>query len=167
MLRTLFVLVAMACSVACRPKPAPSNAEAQRAQAASQIPRLAGVVGQLDSGDEFLTFIHTHQGQTVALDLRFPREDYQGTEEADASTFDVWEECDSLPEGQKPGPLSGGCTGFEFTIPYKQGTARMPAQDGGVWRLRGQFRVELAGGPLQGLMIVKLTPVPQASGGSN
>jgi hypothetical protein len=145
---------------------APSKSPVPAAAPDSKIPRLAGSVGQLEEGNEFLAFIHTHEHQTVALDLQFPGGDFQGGDEADSSSFAVWEECDNLPEGQKPGVLSGGCTGFQFIVPYEHGTPRILTQDGGVWRLRGQFRVEPAGGPLQGLMVVKLTPVARASGGN-
>jgi hypothetical protein len=139
------VLAAMACLAACKPVD-------------SKVPRLAATVGQLGAASEFLTFIDRHQRQSVALDLQFPRDSFQTTEDARSSSFDVWEDCDNLPEGQKPGALYG-CTGFEFIVPHPQGTPAALVQDGPVWRLRGTFRAESAGGPLQGLMIVRLTPM--------
>jgi hypothetical protein len=102
-----------------------------------------------------LKFIDAHEHQTVDLDLRFPAEAFQGADESDSSAFDIWEDCENLPEGQKPGALVGGCTGFEFSIPSRQAVA----PDGVFRRLRGKFHVDPAGGPLQGLMSVKLTPV--------
>jgi len=129
----------------------------------SSVPALSGTVGQLEDGDEFVTFIHMHEGRAVALDVRFPEEDFQGSADSDPSTFDVWEDCEDLAEGQKPSALNGGCTGFEYSVPNPRGTARPLVKEGGVWRLRGRFRVELAGGPLQGLMVVRLVPVSSGS----
>jgi len=139
----------MACLTGCQ-KPSKPAASAPD----SSVPRFAGTVGQLDAGSAFLKFIGEHEHQTVALDLQFPSEEFQGADESGFSAFDVWEDCDNLPEGQKPGAMAGGCTGFEFNIPSRQAVL----QDGAVRRLRGKFRVEPAGGPLQGLMTVKLTP---------
>jgi len=58
----------------------------------------------------------------VALDVRFPLEDFQGSADSDSSTFDVWEDC---------------------SVPNPRGAARPLAKEGGVRRLRGQFRVWL------------------------
>jgi hypothetical protein len=138
----------MACLAGCQ-KPSKTAASAPDAS----VSRFAGTVGQLDAGSAFLKFIGEHEHQTVALDLQFPPDDFQGADGSDFSAFDVWEDCDNLPAGQKPGAMLG-CTGFEFNIPSRQAVV----QDGAVRRLRGKFRVEPAGGPLQGLMTVKLTP---------
>ncbi len=112
-------------------------------------PRFEATVGQLEEAQEFLTFIDHHAGEKVVLDVQISGESFQGSE----NSFDLWEDCDKLEEGQTPSALAG-CTGFEFVMP-----ARLLVKDGALWRLRGTFRVEPAGGPLQGLMIVKLNPV--------
>ena len=91
----------------------------------------------------------------MGLDIRIPVADFQGSVDSGSSSFVVWEECDNLTEGQQPSALGGGCTGFEYTIPNSPNALQ---RDGSVWRLRGTFRVEPAGGPLQGLMLVKLIP---------
>lgn len=159
-----FLLLASlwACSSTPQPNPGAASPATDQPAADSGLPRFAGSVGQLIDGSEFLSFVHTHEREKVALDVELPREDFQGAESAAASTFDVWEDCDNLQDGQKPGPLQGGCTGFEFSIPRQGAGARPLVRDGAVWRLRGQFLIEPAGGPLQGLMSVRLTPLGPA-----
>ena len=141
------VFAGLLCLAGCRSQTPPPRA------AAPTFPTYSGAAGQLADGDAFLTFLHTHEGQTVSLDVLFPEADFQGSVDASSSTIVVWEDCDDLPEGQKPGPLAGGCTGFQYTVP------RPLARESAGWRLRGQFRPNVTGGPLQGLMSVMLTPV--------
>jgi hypothetical protein len=95
----------------------------------------------------------------VELDLQFPRETFQGAESSESSSFDVWENCDILAPAQKLEALSGECSGFElFLIGRARRTRRYKI---GRCAGRGRFRVESAGGPLMGLMVIRLTPVPQ------
>lgn len=126
--RPICFLVALACLAGCRTQP--------------QLPRLSATVGQLDEATSFLAFIEHHRGQIVALDLKFPAGSFQGAQESESSSFDVWENCDDLAEGQQPSSLAGGCTGFEFIIPHAAGDAPLPRRDGSVWRLSGQFRID-------------------------
>lgn len=149
--RAFIFLAGIACLAGCQRPAAPGPA----AKNESSTPRFAATVGQLDQGTPFLTFIERHEHQIVDLDLQFPRGEFQGGKDVSNSYFDIWEDCEDLPKGQKPGGLSGGCTGFEFSIP----SAQAVVQSGSVRRLRGKFRVEPAGGPLQGLMVVQLLPV--------
>ncbi len=124
-----------------------------------QLPSWSGTAGQLESGNGLVTFLHTHEGATVALDVRIPESEFQGSIDAGSSSFDIWEECDNLAPGQKPDALSGGCTGFAYTVPD---SSRGLRKEGGTYSLRGSFRVEPAGGPVQGLMLVKLVPAGAA-----
>ena len=156
MLRFALAAALVACLAGCHTKPA------QRATAIEpKLPRFAASVGQLDQADAFLKFIDSHDRQTVALDLAIPSDEFEGGEESQFSFFVVYDDCDNLPEGQKPN--QSFCTGVEYNIPHTAGAPHALVEDAGVWRLRGRFRIEHAPGQQQGLMSVNLVPVPAGS----
>jgi len=167
-------LMAMCCLAACGSKPAPpatsrtispaASAKTAPTPARSGGTRFEGTVGQLEDGGAFIRFIADHEKQVVTLDVQFPADSFQGGEDGESAFFVVWEDCDNLPEGQKPNEMA--CTGFEYNVPKAASAERPLVQEGGVWRLRGQFKIVNAGGPLQGQMMVRLEPVPKQTGGA-
>ncbi|HLJ48790.1 MAG TPA: hypothetical protein VKU01_22390 [Bryobacteraceae bacterium] len=146
--RALTVVTVVFCLAACTSKPSAPVARARN--------HFAGTVGQLDDGSEFVQFIDNHENQAVTLDIRLPSVSFDGGQEKELDFFVVWDSCDNLPEGQKPNYIH--CTGFEYNIPKAAGGASPLIKRGNDWSLRGRFKVVNAGGPLQGLMAVRLEP---------
>lgn len=169
MRRLSFVALVIGFLAACKSKPAspvgePSRSKPQASSPGSDKPdmessgvQFSGAVGELDDGAKFIAFITNHENQIVTLDVRFAAEDFDGGQNVDADFFVVWDDCDKLPEGQKPN--NSFCTGFEYHIPKGSGQESGLVKESSGWRLRGRFKVVNAGGPLQGLMAVRLEPV--------
>ncbi|HXR40558.1 MAG TPA: hypothetical protein VN776_15760 [Terracidiphilus sp.] len=180
MRRLSVVLLAMGCLAACGSKPAPppvASKVAGPALAAKAAPhklarpagkaegtRYSGTVGQLDDSGDFVEFINQHENQAVTLDLFLPSAGFDGGKDGGLEWFAIWDDCDELPEGQKPG--GSLCTGYEYTIGKAANGEPQIVQDGDYWRVRGRFRVVNAGGPLQGLMSMQLVPLPKDPGGA-
>ena len=148
--RALTVITVVFCLAACTSKSA--------APVAGTGNHFSGSVGQLDDGSEFIQFIGNHDNQTVTLDIRLPAASFDGGQENELDFFVVWDNCDNLPDGQKPNSMY--CTGFEYNIPKPAGGASPLIKRGNEWLVRGRFKVVNAGGPLQGLMAVRLEPLP-------
>jgi len=111
--------------------------------------------GGLDN--EFGEFTDEHAGKKVKLDLQWAPGAFQGGEESDFSDFVLFESCaEPLEKGEAPNV--GNCSGTNYIVPKLEGKKAL-AQEGGVWRLRGEFTVGEKTGPLQGLFAVELEPV--------
>ena len=156
-MRPCALVVALAvCLAGCRTKPASSPAD-------PGLPGYSGTVGQLEEADAFMKFVDTHDRQTVDLNLTLANDVFEGGEEPAFSFFVVYDDCDTLPAGQKPGQPF--CTGVEYNIPHSAIVPSAFTKDGTAWHLRGRFRVEHAAGQHQGLMSVTLTPATPGSAG--
>jgi hypothetical protein len=150
------VMAALLGTMACSRQAPPSPAPAAPAKATVTGSRFAGVVGQLDDDNGFTDFISAHAGKTVDLDITITDKDFEGGQESEFGFFVVFDNCENLPEGQRP--AVGPCTGTEYNIPRTAG-AGVFVQEAGRRRLRGRFKVTDAGGPRQGLFAMELGPI--------
>ncbi len=132
--RAYAVVTMVFCLAACTSKPVGPVAGSPNSGT-----QFSGTVGQLDEGSGFVEFISGHEDKTVTLNIRIPAASFDGGHEKEFDFFVVWDDCDNLPEGQKPSNIF--CTGFEYNIPKLAGGASPLAKDTNGWTLRGRFKV--------------------------
>ena len=124
----------------------------------SGLPRFSGKLEQLDiSQTRFVEFLEKQAGHNVELDLTIPQDEFSGALQRDDDFLTLFDDCENLPEGEKPRPIL--CTGTEILIGKPAGTPSHLVQKGNQWTLKGTFRVGKMSGPLQGLMSIRLDPV--------
>ena len=111
----------------------------------------------MEDGAGFVGFINGHTDKAITLDIHIPSASFDGGQEKAFDFFVVWDGCNNLPDGQKPS--SAFCTGTEYNISKTASGVSRLVKDADGWRVRGRFKVVDAGGPLQGLMAVRLEPL--------
>ncbi|MEP7367821.1 MAG: hypothetical protein ABI972_31555 [Acidobacteriota bacterium] len=112
-------------------------------------PKFEGRVGHLEQEGGFSLFLEANEGKPVELDVWMAAADDIAGSGGKDEWFAVWEECEGLVKGEKPG--MGKCTGTEYHIAAANGRKYL-TREGPRWRLRGRFTPKPAGGPLQGLL---------------
>jgi len=119
------------------------------------VPEFRAKFTKASLDNDFAEFIDAHSGEKVRLDLQWERGAFKGGQEKDFQFFVLFESCAELEKGEQPSV--GTCHGAEYNVPKRDGKALL-SEEGGLWRLRGEFEPGERTGSLQGLFAVELEP---------
>jgi hypothetical protein len=119
------------------------------------VPEFRAKFTRAGLDNDFAEFVDAHAGEKVRLDLQWERGAFNGRQEKDFQYFVLFESCAELEKGEQP--TVGICHGTEYNVPKREGKALL-SEEGGTWRLRGDFEPGERTGPLQGLFAVELAP---------
>lgn len=137
------------------PPPADTPAStAKPAAGAPAKPRFEGIVKGFEGADRIGRFLYEHKLQVVFLDVTIPEDEFEG----DDTFFAVFDHCEGLHPGEKPGVPK--CSGTNVVVePAPHDTASPLVKSHDAYRLQGYFSIGPFDGPHQGLMGTTLRAV--------
>lgn len=132
--------------------PAPSGTPAATASsaAAPAHPRFEGTITGLSGADKIGRFLYENKFKVVFLDVTIPADQFEGDEEK-LTFFAVFDHCEGLAPGEKPGvPKCSGTNVVVEPAPTDKASPLVKSRD--AYRLEGYFSIGPFDGPNQGLM---------------
>ena len=121
------------------------------------VASFSGVVGQLEAGSRFMTFLEAREtGEKIDLDVTL--DGFDGDATGPATWFIIWQSCEGLKTGENPNSMA--CTGTQIVIDGPVIPASGLSISAGQAMLKGDFLIKNWTGPNQGLMSCILQPQP-------